>query len=312
MIKRRLTEKAPHPKELVGDLPKTLDLIVARMLARTPNDRYATAAEVRDLLIPAIALEGGFDDPSWRPPTTRSNPTVYIQAAEQPTQEMTPYPGITAQLPVWKRPGYIGTAVLGVIIVATAATAMARSALESRTQAQRAQRVLEQQANTKPPQVQVMVVPAPKTAPIPSQTGASATARNLDSTSPAPAVTRSAATSNVPQELRAPIEQLRAAIESGLPSKMMEVYKAYEQDDATKKYLKGIIDHADSIRVKSISYQSSNVTGNSAELKYRMIVGVMTNGSKTPVEVPSTWRAVLVREGAKSPWKIQHLTPVKL
>jgi hypothetical protein len=43
-----------------------------------------------------------------------------------------------------------------------------------------------------------------------------------------------------------------------------------------------------------------------------MIVGVMTNGSKTPVEVPSTWRAVLVREGAKSPWKIQHLTPVKL
>ncbi|HWC46853.1 MAG TPA: serine/threonine-protein kinase, partial [Casimicrobiaceae bacterium] len=93
MIKRRLTEKAPHPRELAPDVPKTLDLIVARMLNRTPQDRYATAAEVRDLLIPAIALEGGFDDPSWRAPA-RSNPTVFIQAAEQPTQEMTPYPGV--------------------------------------------------------------------------------------------------------------------------------------------------------------------------------------------------------------------------
>src|SRR5262249_33109275 len=103
MIKRRLTEKAPHPRDLLPDLPRTLDLIVARMLARSPADRYAAAVELRDLLIPAIALEGGFDDPSWRP-SGRSNPTMFIQAAEQPTQEMTPYPGVTTRRSVWRRP----------------------------------------------------------------------------------------------------------------------------------------------------------------------------------------------------------------
>ena len=311
MIKRRLTEKAPHPKDLVPALPKTLDLIVARMLARTPNDRYAAAAEVRDLLIPAIALEGGFDDPSWRQPTTRSNPTVFIQAAEQPTQAMTPFPGVTAQRPIWKRPAYVGTAVAAVIVLATAATAMTRSALQARARAEREQ-LLAQQAAAKPSPAAVMIVPQPVASPLPTKTtGASATAKNLDSTLPATTLARSTS-SNVSPELREPIEQLRSAIESGLPSKMMEVYKAYEQDDETKRYLKGIIDHADSIHVKSISYQSSNVTGNRAELKYRMIIAVTANGSKIPTEVPSTWRAVLVRDGTKAPWKIQRLTQVKL
>ncbi|HKW10034.1 MAG TPA: serine/threonine-protein kinase, partial [Gemmatimonadaceae bacterium] len=127
MIKRRLTEKAPHPRDLVPDLPKTLDLIVVRLLARAPQDRYATVAEVRDLLIPAIALEGGFDDPSWRPPTTRSNPTVFIQAAEQPTQQMTPYPGITAQRPAWRRPTVLGSAAALIIAVAATATVITRN-----------------------------------------------------------------------------------------------------------------------------------------------------------------------------------------
>lgn len=314
MIKRRLTEKAPHAKDLVADLPKTLDLILARMLARTPGDRYATAAEVRDLLIPAIALEGGFDDPSWRPPTTRSNPTVYIQAAEQPTQEMTPYPGVRAQRPTWKRPGYIGAAVAAVIVLATAGTAMTRSAMQARAQAEQA-RVLQQQqqaARQALPQVQVMYAPPPKPAALPPKAvGASAAARNPDSTIPTGAISRSVAGTSVSAELREPIEQLRAAIESGLPSKMMEVYKAYEQDDETKRYLKGIIDHADSIHVKSVSYQSSNTTGNRAELRYRMNIAVTANGAKIPYEVPSTWRAVLVRDGTKAPWTIQHLERVK-
>ena len=134
MIKRRLTEKAPHPRDLVADLPKTLDLIVARLLARTPHDRYATAAEVRDLLIPAIALEGGFDDPSWRPPT-RSNPTIFIQAAEQPTQEMTPYPGVAVHRLLWRQPRVIGAAAAVVIALGLTTTLIARSMLDTRSKA---------------------------------------------------------------------------------------------------------------------------------------------------------------------------------
>jgi serine/threonine protein kinase len=308
MIKRRLTEKAPHPRDLVPDLPKTLDLIVARLLNRTPHDRYATAAEVRDLLIPAIALEGGFDDPSWRP-QSRSNPTVFIQAAEQPTQEMTPYPGVAVHPPVWRRRGVVATAAIIMIAAGAAATAMVRSARSAREQ-ERSANILAQAAANKP-QVPSFIIKQPVAAPLPASRGASTAARIGDTTLPTSAARSN--TSEVSPELRQPIEQLRMAIESGLPTKIEEVYKAYDHDDSTKKYFKGIIDRADSIHVKSISYRSSNITGNVAELRYRMSIAVATNGSKVPTsEVTSTWRADLVREGLKAAWKIHKLTQIRL
>ncbi len=305
MIKRRLTEKAPHPRELIPDVPKTLDLIVARMLNRTPHDRYATAAEVRDLLIPAIALEGGFDDPSWRAPA-RSNPTVFIQAAEQPTQEMTPYPGIAPQRPLWRRRGVVASAVIVAIAIAATAAAMARSARDARER-DRATKVLETAVATKPIQPSIITIKAPVPAQLPA--GRSAVAgRPGDSTLPT-----HPASADISPELRQPIEQLRAALESGLPTKIEEVYTAYQHDDSTRKYFKGIIDRADSIHVKSISYRSSNITGNVAELRYKMNIAVSTNGFKgTTSELPSTWRADLVREGPKAPWKLHKLTQIRL
>ena len=308
MIKRRLTEKAPHPRELAAEIPKTLDLIVARMLNRTPHDRYATAAEVRDLLIPAIALEGGFDDPSWRAPA-RSNPTVFIQAAEQPTQEMTPYPGIAPHRPLWRRRNVVATTAIAGIALAATATAMARSARDARER-ERTARVLEQ-ARASAPALPSIIIKQPTPAPLPASRGATAAARLGDSTVPG-AVPRPTG-ADISAELRQPIEQLRAAIESGLPTKIEEVYKAYERDDSTRKYFKGIIDRADSIHVKSISYRSSNITGNVAELRYRMDIAVSTNGSKVPTsDVTSTWRADLVREGLKAAWKIHKLTQIRL
>ncbi|HKN68099.1 MAG TPA: serine/threonine-protein kinase [Gemmatimonadaceae bacterium] len=299
MIKRRLTEKAPHPRELVADVPKTLDLIVARMLNRTPQDRYGTAAEVRDLLIPAIALEGGFDDPSWRAPA-KSNPTVFIQAAEQPTQEMTPYPGVVPHRRFWRRPEVLGAAAVAIIAAGAAATVITRSTLNDRARA----RVLEQAAAIKPPLQPSITVVAPSAAQLP-KTGASAAAKLVDSALPAVA-TRPAGTSVSP-ELRQPIEQLRAAIESRLPSKMEEVYRGYDQDEGTKKFFRSMFDRADSIHVKSIAFENSNVRGNTAELNFKLTLNVMFNGSKLPTEVPSTWRADLVREGQRADWKLQRL-----
>jgi serine/threonine-protein kinase len=303
MIKRRLTEKSPHARDLAPDVPKTLDLIVARMLNRTPHDRYATAAEVRDLMIPAIALEGGFDDPSWRP-QTRSNPTVFIQAAEQPTQEMTPYPGVAPHRPLWRRREVLASAVVVVLAVAATAMAMARSAMDARERA----RVLEQAAATRPPMPAVVFTPpAPSPAQLPVRTaGASASTRLADSALPGVASARAAGVA-VSAELKQPIEQLRAAIESRLPGRIEDVYKSYDQDDATKKYLRGIIDKADSVHIKSVAYQNSSVKGNTAQLNFRMIMNVTFNASKIPTEVPSTWRADLTRDGQRSAWQIQHL-----
>src|SRR5205085_1726955 len=140
----------------------------------------------------------------------------------------------------------------------------------------------------------VFSAPYPSVAQLPRGNGSSAASRAADSALPAGA-TRSGAASVSP-ELQQPIEQLKAAIESGLPSKMEEVYKWYDQDDQTKTYFRPIIDKADSIHVK-IAFQSANVVGNTAQLNYRLIINVTSNSSKIPTEVQSTWRADLVREG---------------
>jgi serine/threonine protein kinase len=301
MIKRRLTEKAPHARDLVPDLPKTLDLIVARMLARTPHDRYATVAEVRDLLIPAIALEGGFDDPSWRVPT-RSNPTVYIEAAEQPTQEMTPYPGIVRQRVLWRRPQIVGAAaalVVALVIVVTLITRVGR--------ARHDEQVLTQAAS-KSAVPAPMIITKPVEAALPAKnSGASTAAKAADST-PSSSVPKPAAA--VSRELRAPIDSLKAAIESRLPAKIEAVYPNYEQDQDTRKYFHGIIDRADSIHVKSVVFESSDIRRNTAQLTYRMIINMTFNASKIPTEVPSSWRADLVRENAGSAWKLRRLTRI--
>jgi hypothetical protein len=191
------------------------------------------------------------------------------------------------------------------IAIGITAIVLTRNALDTRERERQA-RVLEQAVANKPsaPAV-VFTPPAPTPAQIPTKTGASAAAKLADSA--LPAATKSAA-STISTDLKRPIEDLRSAIESRLPSKLEEVYASYEQDDQTKRYFRGIIDKADSIRVKSIMYQNSNVTGNTAQLNYRMIIDVIANSSKIPTEIPSSWRADLVRDGQKSAWKLHRLT----
>ncbi|HKW11502.1 MAG TPA: hypothetical protein VJO33_14050, partial [Gemmatimonadaceae bacterium] len=156
-----------------------------------------------------------------------------------------------------------------------------------------------------PPSV-VFTPPAPAAAQIPVKNGTSGP-RAADSALPTAGRTAAAAGLTVSADLRRPIDSLKIAIESGLPSKMEEVYRNYYQDEQTKKYFDGIINKADSIHVKSIAFRNSNVIGNTAQLTYRMIINVTSNVSKAPTEVPSTWRADLVRDGLRAPWKIQHL-----
>ncbi|HXD48227.1 MAG TPA: serine/threonine-protein kinase [Gemmatimonadaceae bacterium] len=60
MIRRRLHEPPPHIREIVPNLPRRLDTLIVHMLARSPSDRLATAAEAREALDPALAL-GGWD-----------------------------------------------------------------------------------------------------------------------------------------------------------------------------------------------------------------------------------------------------------
>lgn len=50
MLKRRLNEHAPHPRKANDTLPPELDAIVVKTLATSANDRFQSAAELRDVL----------------------------------------------------------------------------------------------------------------------------------------------------------------------------------------------------------------------------------------------------------------------
>jgi hypothetical protein len=126
--------------------------------------------------------------------------------------------------------------------------------------------------------------------------------------STAPASRRVVAAKTVPPELRRPIEQFKAAIESRLPSEIEEVYSSYPHDELTRKYFKRLLDRADSVCVRSIIFRRSHVTGNIAEVTYQMIIGVTAQSAKMPAEVTSNWRADLVRGGRGEPWRIRRLT----
>ena len=82
MIKRRLSENPPHAQELDPGIPDSIDRVVARLLARTPGDRYNSAAEVRDALSGAHTRRLSSDGTVIpRIETPRSVPTVVLAAA---------------------------------------------------------------------------------------------------------------------------------------------------------------------------------------------------------------------------------------
>ncbi|HEV8217172.1 MAG TPA: hypothetical protein VGP95_15095, partial [Gemmatimonadaceae bacterium] len=85
MIRRRLHESPPHVRDVDPNLPGRLDTLIVHMLARSPDDRLASAAEVRDQLDPALAL-GGWDPRVITAPSASRTPASGIDESTQPTQ----------------------------------------------------------------------------------------------------------------------------------------------------------------------------------------------------------------------------------
>jgi len=82
MIKRRLSENPPHPQSLDPGIPDTIDRVISRLLARTPDDRFSSAAEVREALSGQHTRRlGGDGSVIPRVETPRSAPTVAFSAA---------------------------------------------------------------------------------------------------------------------------------------------------------------------------------------------------------------------------------------
>jgi len=88
MIKRRLSEGPPHVQQLDPGLPDSVDRIVERLLARSPADRYGSAAEVRDALAGTHVRRASVNTgPRATLDTPRSAPTMpFASAAIAPTE----------------------------------------------------------------------------------------------------------------------------------------------------------------------------------------------------------------------------------
>jgi serine/threonine-protein kinase len=89
MIRRRLHESPPHVRDVLPDLPRRLDTLIVHMLARSPGDRMASAAEARDSLDPALVL-GGWDAVERTPSAELPVPSrpVVADPTMQPTIPM--------------------------------------------------------------------------------------------------------------------------------------------------------------------------------------------------------------------------------
>ena len=117
MIKRRLSEDAPHVQTVDPELPDTVARIVARLLARSPGDRYGSAAEVKDALAGThMRRSGAVRAPAARP-TPRSAPTVAFMQATEATTEISSVPALK---PVRRAPLIAGGVATVAVVVALA------------------------------------------------------------------------------------------------------------------------------------------------------------------------------------------------
>jgi serine/threonine-protein kinase len=121
MIAHHLSAVAPA-HELCSDVPESLSDIVERMLAKDPNDRYQTAAEVVQMLMPFVSV------PDRSGQRSGKLPPLAVAAVQESTAGLDVRPVVAAaaaatELRRWKRlaiTGLIGTAVFGTATLALA------------------------------------------------------------------------------------------------------------------------------------------------------------------------------------------------
>jgi serine/threonine protein kinase len=126
MIKRRLSENPPHAQALDPGIPDAIDRVISRLLARTPEDRYSSAAEVREALSGPHTRRVSSDGTVMpRVETPRSAPTIVFAAASGNERSTT---GVGATRRGRRWPWVLG--VLGVIAIGS--SVMARQSREER------------------------------------------------------------------------------------------------------------------------------------------------------------------------------------
>jgi hypothetical protein len=322
MIKRRLTEEAPHVQQLDPGLPDSVDRIVERLLARSPSDRYGSAAEVRDALAGTHArrtpVEGvartTLDTPRSAPTMPFASaamaPTEVTEVAVLPTRTFTPGPRPRAASVALAVVLVIGGALVvrgarsgGDKLVPPAEGEVATDSAASDSVARAAAGRSPDATASKPLTVAPVVVakvdtPRPKPKPVDSAAIRARIAKQREADS----LARLA--ESVPADLRDAIGRYAKAIESQRVDKLREAYPSLTP--AQQKTWENTFGIATSVNA-SVRYGTVTKTDDRAEVDFTLLVGYRTStgtrGSVTPMHQhaslmkgESGWQIVDIKE----------------
>jgi serine/threonine-protein kinase len=290
MIKRRLSEEAPHIQHIDPGLPDSLDRIDNRLLARSPADRYGSAAEVRDALAGTHARRQDVDAMTRAAhPTPRSAPTLAFEAAALADTE------ITMLAPRPRRRAVIFA--LGAVVLAGAAFAMrdtgtGNGAVSPRPPAPATVTT----AAAKPP----AVVPTP-IAPVTRKPVIDSAARaqrilarkRSDSSLAAAKAAKAKAAAAIPGSVQAAINRYAKAIESGRVDQLKEAYPGLT-DKQQKFWEENVFAIAGKVTatVKDVKTTEASDT---AEADFRLNVGFEYSAGSSGSLRPQQQHATLTR-----------------
>jgi serine/threonine protein kinase len=283
MIRRRLHEPAPHIRDLIPALPARLDTLIVHMLARSPGDRVATAADARDQLDPALTLSG------WDPRTMTQgmgesgDATSIIPAAviTQPTDTQADQPAATTTKKGGR--GLLVGSLVGVLAVATAVVFLVNRP-HPKPPVPTPAPVVHDTVPTAPP-----VAAAPETALSPTGRGGLTNPNKPDSTAPAkpskPALDSTA------------VGALVVAIKSGDIEKVSAKFPGMTDDQ--RKYLNFIFNPSQTITRTSPVWAPATFSGDTAKMPLDIRVRLLQKATGSSTDVLLKYGAVFAKKGDK-------------
>ena len=300
MIKRRLSEDAPHVHEIDPALPDSVARIVARLLARSPKERYGSAAEVKDALASThVRRSGVVRAPLESRPTPRSATTVAFLHATEATTEVTEIP---ESKPMRRTPIVIGGAA-----VATIAIALVLRGRPSPADTERLDSITKDSVVTAAIAASHIDTVAPardSTAAVAAPVPMADTARlNARLTQKRAHDSLARITNLNTTAVRSAIVRYAHAIESGNIATLRSAYPAMtpqQQDNWEKTFFA----RADKIAAP-IRYGATRIARDTAEADFTLLLNILTKDTKQSVSSPLKQHAKLVRHGTS--WQIVSL-----
>jgi len=289
MIRRRLHEAPPHVREVVPGIPRQLDGIITKMLARSSSGRFANGTEVRDALDPSVVLAGYEDIPH-----TGQRPRPALQATRVGPVAGSPGLQQTVRLPAQRleRRSHVGGIFIAIVL---AALGVGTYVYRDRLGFERfgAGPTTAATKDTTPPAPDTSASTAAKTLPRLDSISQAREQRAKDSI---------AAAAKAEAQLHAPLERYAQAFQSGDVQGIIQTYQT--MPDAMRDQLRDFLSRAEKIR-PTAKFGPATIAGDRAELPFQVDLRLNQKGRLETTTASFKYRATLTRENGV--WKIAEL-----